>query len=123
MEHTRQVRIEELVAHRAIGKLVSVAVLDGEKGRTDRKNTDASDGVCRVLEALENGAGHVLVLVPLLDPADEVAVLEEDAERVLLTVESVAEELNGVRQLLNLHTVLSVCQIFPFLAAVEVVPG
>ena len=65
----------------------------------------------------------MLVLVPLLDPADEVAVLEEDAERVLLTVESVAEELNGVRQLLNLHTVLSVCQIFPFLAAVEVVPS
>ena len=123
VEHTRQVRIEELVAHRARGKLVRVTVLDGEEGRTDRKNTDASDGVCRVLEALKDWAGHVLVLVPLLDPADEVAILEEDAERVLLAVESVAEELDGVRQFLNLHTVLSVCQIFPFLAAVEVIPS
>ena len=123
MEHTRQVRIEELVAHRAFGKLVRVTVLDGEEGRTDRKNTDASDGVCRILEALKDRTWHVLVLVPLLDPADEVAILEEDAECVLLTVESVAEELDGVRQLLNLHTVLSVCQIFPFLAAVEVIPS
>ena len=65
----------------------------------------------------------MLVLVPLLDPADEVAVLEEDAERVLLAVESVTEELDGVGQLLNLHTVLSIGQIFPFLAAVEVVPS